>query len=174
MTIKSPESFHNKLAFVFHAMLALPLAVFVYLFLEIKHDDLEPVISDGYFINILNYVLPFLALGIVTAGYLIFKKRLQQISANESIQARLAEYFHGSMVFYVCIEAASIMLVTGLYLTTSAIFIVGYVLVLFLMSLHRPTPQKYVKDLRLTKKEREVILKKGQFSDLETTSPAES
>lgn len=174
MTIKSPENFHNKLAFVFHAMLALPLAAFVYLFLEIKHSSLEPVINDDGLVSILDYVLPFISLGIVTVGFFRFKKRLQEINVKESMESRLADYFHGSMLFYICIEAASIILVAGLYLTTSAIFIVGYVLVLFLMSLHRPTPQKYVKDLRLTKKERDVILNKGEFADLETTSRAEN
>lgn len=171
MTFKSPEDFHNKLGFIFHAMLALPLAVFVYLFLEIRHRDLEPVIIQESLIDVLRYLLPIAAAGIVAGGYYWFKKQLSIVNEQKALQERLSLYFKNSILFYAFIELASVILVGGLYLTTSAIFIIGYVLLLFLMSLNRPTPQKYVSDIRLSKAERDIILHKGNFSDTGSTTP---
>ncbi|ELR69594.1 hypothetical protein C900_04819 [Fulvivirga imtechensis AK7] len=174
MTFKTSEDFHNKLGFIFHAMLALPLAVFVYLFLEIRHRALEPVLTHGGLVDILRYLLPVVAAMIVAGAYYWFKKQLLVVNSQHFLQERLSLYFKNSILFYVFIELASVILVGGLYLTTSAIFIVGYVLLLFLMSLNRPTPQKYVSDIRLSKAERDIILHKGNFSDVNSTNPEEN
>lgn len=174
MPFKSPESFHNKLGFVFHAMLALPLAVFVYLFLELRHRELQPALDNNATIFILTYLLPVLGAGVMIGGYLMFKKNLKDVNDKDSLRDKLDAYYSLSLKLYVFIGLASLIFVGGLYLTTSAVFILFYVLLLFFMSLNRPTPQKYVNDLRLTEAEREVILHKGSFEEAESTSREES
>ncbi|GAA0890990.1 hypothetical protein GCM10009122_06690 [Fulvivirga kasyanovii] len=171
MSFKSPENFHNKLGFVFHAMLALPLAAFVYLFLELRHRELQPALDDNAVIFILTYLLPVLGASAVIGGYFKFKKDLKGVNQQESLRDKLEAYYAASLKLYGFIELGSLIFVGGLYLTTSAAFILFYVLLLFFMSLNRPTPQKYVNDLRLTEKEREVILYKGSFEEAESTSP---
>ena len=165
MSIKSPEDFHNKIGFIFHGILALPLAAFVYLFLEIRHRNLQPVLSAREYFNILIGIIGVLAVIIAVAGLNAFKKEKRMVNNREGLQNKLIAYYHALTKFYIYTGVSSVVFVGGLYLTASAVFIVGYVFLLFLLSLNRPSLQKYVNDLRLTKEERDIILHKGQFSD---------
>ena len=76
-------------------------------------------------------------------------------------------YYKLNLRLYIVTGIVSLLLVLSLYLTTAAVFTLGYVFLLFFMSLNRPDQRKYVRDLRLSKQEAEVILKKGEFSDVE-------
>lgn len=165
MQFKSPEDFHNKLAFIFHALLALPLAAFIYLFLEIKNNEFQPQLEGGKDANVLIAAL-FVA-GVLDAafGYYLYKQKKKKAADEATLQEKLAVYFKDSIIFYAFIESASIIMILGLYLTTSSVFIVGYMFILLLLSLNRPTPQKYVGDLKLKKNERDIILHKQPFQD---------
>ncbi|MBL6448345.1 hypothetical protein JMN32_18675 [Fulvivirga sp. 29W222] len=174
MSFKSPESFHNKLGFVFHAMLALPLAAFVYLFLELRHRELQPALDNNAIVFILTYLLPVLGVAAVVGGYFMFKKELKTVNLKGALRYKLEAYYIASLKLYGLIELGSVIFVVGLYLTTSAVFVLFYVLLLFFMSLNRPTPQKYIGDLRLTEGEREVILHKGSFEEAESAGREES
>ncbi|UII23667.1 hypothetical protein [Fulvivirga ligni] len=168
MTFKSPEEFHNKTGFIFHGMLALPLAVFAYLFLEIKNNHMNPVLQDGTITMAILIAVPILSAIIFWVGFKRFRRASKDIK-GVPLAEKLSLYYDCTIKFYMSLGLASVLLVTGLYLTTSAVFILGYVFLLFFMSLHRPTPQKYVKDIPLTEQERQVILNKGRFEDLENT-----
>lgn len=165
MRFKSPENFHNKLSFIFHALLAPPLIGFIYLFLEIKNNSLTPAITNGRE----NYVIisAFLAIAICLAGigFYLFRKNNSRIDKNDAMSNKLNLYYVNSIVFFGMLEGSSLLVVCGLLLTTSTFFVVAYMIVLLLLSLNRPTPQKYVRDLPLTNEEREVILHKRPFPD---------
>lgn len=163
MNFKTPEAFHQKMSFVFHAMIALPLAFFVYLFLEIRNNGLEPIIKEVPSAQVLTIILPVLAMVEVVVGNIIFKKRIALLEMEELLKNKLSNYFQYSVVFYGFILSACVLLVLGLYLTTSAVFIITYVVVLFWMSLNRPTPQKYITDLRLKKEYRDIMLRRKEF-----------
>jgi len=160
MQFNSPEEFHNKLGFIFHAMLALPLAGFIYLFLEIKNNQLEPSLENGSQMDGLIAVMGTVAVVLVGYGYYVFRKQRRQIAALEGLKHKLEEYMKSLFRFYALVEVASIILVVGLYLTTSTVFIVIFLFVLLILSLNRPTPQKYSTDLGLEGEEQEIILKK--------------
>lgn len=174
MTLKSPEDFHQKLGFAFHATLALPLAAFVYLFLEVKHRNLEPALSNDRYISTLIIVLPIIAALAAGWGYYRFKESKKEENGAQKLQQKLIRYYNISLKFYAFIGIAATVLVLGLYYTTSYIFIFGYVLLLFLMSLNRPTVRKYVRDLHLSKEEQEILLKKRSFTGEDTTSQEEN
>lgn len=174
MSIKSPEDFNHKLNLLFHGMLALPLVAFVYLFLEIQHHDRQPVIADKGMILTLTIVGMIVAIVVAVYGYMLFKRGLRQVVQCETFREKLSAYLGISVKFYCFVGVSSILLVGGLYLTNSAIFIAGYVILLFLMSLNRPALQKYVQDMRLTRHQHDMILHRQPFDAEETTSPEES
>ena len=167
MTFNKPENFHNKLSFVFHGVLAAPLAWFVYLFLEIKHRQLKPLIHDELVIRIITIVVPVIAAVVLYLAYRYYKSQLAPISKLHSLHDKLVAYYKLNLRLYIVTGIVSLLLVLSLYLTTAAVFTLGYVFLLFFMSLNRPDQRKYVRDLRLSKQEAEVILKKGEFSDVE-------
>jgi len=168
MQFKSPEDFHNKLGFIFHALLAVPLAAFVYLFLEIKNREFEPAISIGINPPVIIAMLLILTLVIVGFGYYSYRKNIKKAQvADDGLKGKLSAYFNYLVTLYAFIEGGSLLLIAGLYLTTSSFFIVGYMFLLLVLSLNRPTPQKYVGDLRLQGEERDVILHKKPFESIE-------
>lgn len=164
MDFKTPEDFHQKLSLLFHGLIALPLAVFVYLFLEIKHNNL-PGIIDGSLAKAVNFTFNILAVALTVFAYYRFKKSLQRIRVDRPMKKKLEIYFSYAVSFFVLVTISSVLFVAGLYLTTSAVFIVGYVVLLFLLSLSRPTHQKYVRNLPLKEEERNAIIYKQPFPD---------
>ncbi|UII24560.1 hypothetical protein LVD15_14635 [Fulvivirga maritima] len=166
MTFKSPEHFHNKTGFIFHVVLALPLTAFAFLFLEIKNNGRTAVLQSESVNNAIQIIFPVVTALIFIYGYRKFKKSSRDIKAN-TLPDKLSFYFDVTMKFYIILGITSVILVLGLYLTALPVFILSYVFLLFFMSLQRPTPQKYAKDLPLKKAERDVILNKGSFAELE-------
>ncbi|MBL3655643.1 hypothetical protein [Fulvivirga sediminis] len=166
MTFKSPEHFHNKTGFIFHVVLALPLTAFAFLFLEIKNNGRGAVLQGDTVNDVIQILFPLVTAVIFIFGYRKFKKSSRNIK-GDTLPEKLSSYFDVTMKFYIILGITSVILVLGLYLTALPIFILSYVFLLFFMSLQRPTPQKYVKDLPLRKDEREVILHKGSFAQLQ-------
>lgn len=165
MPKESPESYHQKLSLYFHGMIALPLAFFVYLFLEMRHNELNPVLQHSLWSKVVNFSFTLIAAAIVIFTYQQFKKGVFRAREQTDLLQKMTAYLDANVRAYLLAGLTFTILVTGLWLTTSAIFIVDYVLLLFLLSLHRPTPVKYVKDLSLSGKSKEIILNKGDFDD---------
>ncbi len=163
MNKESPETHHQKLSLYFHGMIAVPLAFFVYLFLEMRHNELIPIIQDLVLVKVLNYSITIVAAAVVIYVYQHFKKGVFAARELKGLRNKMKYYVRVSLRVYMYIGAIFATLVLGLRLTTSAIFIVDYVLLLFLLSLHRPTPTKYVRDLMLKGQEKDIIVFKGEF-----------
>lgn len=163
MQFKTPEDFHNRLGFIFHAILAVPLAAFVYLFLEIKNRGMEPGLQNGQDAWLIIAGLATVSFIAVFLSYRHFRKRLRSVQQLENLREKLPPYFTQLLKFYAVIEGSSLLMILGLYLTTSSVFIVSYMFLLLVLSINRPTPQKYVKDLNLTKEESDIVLLKKDF-----------
>ena len=164
MEKNTPEIYHQKMSTAFHTMIALPLAAFVYLFLEKKHNDLSPMVF-GVWTDVINYGFTLCAITLTIFAYKRFAKGLGAISPEENLKTRMGRYTDIAIQAYLIIGLAFLFLVMGLLLTTTAVFIVAYVILLFLLSLHRPTPTKYIKDLGLQGSDKEIVKNKGAFLD---------
>ena len=129
---------------------------------------MTPILEGETVTTVILVVVPLISAVIFWLGFRRFRNDSKAIK-GVPLSKKLSLYYASTIKFYLSLGLASVLLVGGLYLTTSAIFILGYVFLLFFMSLHRPTPQKYAKDIPLTEQERQVILNKGHFEDLENT-----
>lgn len=163
MPPKNPEEFHQKLSLVFHATLALPIAAFIYLFLELRNNSLQPALEGESMVSLTVFLLPLPALLLAIIGYRQFRKSLLGIDTQNELPVKLEQYHQSMSVFYYYMAGSAVLWVLGLYLTTSPVFIIGYVFLLFFMSFQRPGPDKYVKDLALKGDQRDIILKKREF-----------
>ncbi len=159
----SAEAFHQRISLLFHLMIALPLAVFIYLFLEMKHHSLAPVIATIWLQQVINFGIVLISILTVTYVYTRFRRELAGIRGLSGLRTKLGEYLSLCLRMYLILGVLAGLLVLGLFLTTSPVLIVAYVILLFLLSLHRPTPRKYVSDLNLEGEEKEAILKKQQL-----------
>lgn len=165
MSKDTPEVYHQRMSTAFHTMIALPLAIFVYLFLEKKHNDLAPVIKEVTYMYLIDYGFTLLSIGLTYLTYSKFRKGLSAINRDDPLKQRFEIYSRLTTNAYLFIGVAFALLVLGLFLTTSAIFIVNYVILLFLLSLQRPTPDKYIKDLQLQGVEKKIVKDKQEFAD---------
>ena len=164
MSKNTPEVYHQRISTAFHTMIALPLAAFVYLFLEKKHNELQPLLIDAYAVNGINISLTLLAAIVTYLAYRNFRHGVQSI-AVDSLKEKLTRYGKISIQAYLYVGLAFVILVVGLIQTTSVLFIVFYVVLLFLLSLQRPTPAKYIRDLALEGEEKTIVRDKLEFKD---------
>ena len=149
----------------FHSMIALPLAVFVYLFLEKRHNDLPPQIEGIILTQFIDYGFTLVAMALTYWSYKQFRGDLSGIKSDLSLKVRFDLYSSFTFKAYTLLGIAFAVLVSGLYITTSTIFIVDYVVLLFLLSLQRPTPDKYIRDLGLEGAEKQIVKNKKEFTD---------
>lgn len=157
---KTPEEFHTKLGMIFNAAIALPLLPFVILFLEIKDREFEGIIDHDFLAVGLSYGIPALSGLLVLNGFKLVDAKRKEASNIDDLKGKLLTYYQGVSKMYLLVGFASILMALGLWFTSSGVIIVAYVILLFVMSLYRPTPKRYVKDLNLIEEEKEIILNK--------------
>ena len=162
-SLKSAEAFHQRISLLFHVTIALPLAGFVYIFLEMKHNDLAPMINTGWLLHVINFGIVLVAIGITAYVYTNYRRKMETIKTLTGLRTKLANYLALNSRSYFILGVLAGFIVAGLFLTTSPILIVAYVSLLFLLSLNRPTPRKYVSDLDLKGEDKDVILKKQEL-----------
>jgi divalent metal cation (Fe/Co/Zn/Cd) transporter len=163
INIKTPEDFHNKLGIVFHASLALPLLPFVLLYLEIKNNEFIGFLPSSLTTIILSYGVSLVSGLLVLHGIRTVKKVAVEARKEMSLKDKLQHYYPGSRTFFLLVGLACSLLAVTLWLTTSGVIIVSYVIILFVMSLKRPTLKRYVKDLQLMGEEKDIILNKKDY-----------
>ncbi|MEQ8928092.1 MAG: hypothetical protein RLO81_19905 [Fulvivirga sp.] len=163
VNFKSPEEFHTKLGMFFSLTIALPLLPFVWLYLEIKHNEFSGFLQGGLYSLLLGYVCPILAGLLVIRGFGIYKSGNEISKEASGLKEKLVSYYTSVSTFYVYVAVASILLASGLYLSAKGVLIVSYVILLFVMSFFRPTPKRYCKDLDLQEKEKDIILNQKEY-----------
>jgi hypothetical protein len=161
--IKKPEEFLEKLGLVFHTALAIPLLPFVLLFLEIKNRGYEGQISPGFLVLIISYGVPLISGLLVAWGFQIMKNESRKAREKEGLKEKLESIYSGANKFYWLVGIACLLLSITLWLTAYGVLIVAYVIILFFMSLNRPTPKRFVKALVLEGKEKEIMLHEKEY-----------
>lgn len=161
--LRTPEDFHNKLGMVFHASLALPLLPFVLIYLEIKNNGFTGYLVPSFSLLIMSYAVTLISGLLVLQGMRI-KSRVAETAKTQSLlKDKLEHYYYGARNFYLLVGLACSLLALSLWLTTSGVLVVSYVIILFVMSLNRPTLKRYIKDLKLEGEEKDIILNKKEF-----------
>lgn len=162
MTKNELEDFERRISLIFHGSIALTLLPFVFLYLEFTHDDLLPKFSDEW--------LPAPAL-VTAVGIIVFvafrhyRRHLTEIDPSFKLKNKFEHLFRIYTGFYLRIFIASLLLVVAYWVTASTGAVVAYVIILFLLSLHRPTRDRFARDLPVNGAERDFILQKNQNND---------
>jgi hypothetical protein len=162
---KKPEDFLEKTGLVFHTALAIPLLPFVILFLEIKNRAYQGQIELGFLALMISYGVPLISGLLVAWGFQIMKNESIRAREKQDLKGKLEAIYLGASKFYWLVGIACFLLSVALWFTAYGVLIVAYVIILFFMSLNRPTPKRFVKALVLEGKEKEIMLneKEHQF-----------
>ncbi len=150
-------TFFNQLNLVFHAMIAFPLLLFVYIYLESGKVTVEPQL-DGEVSRAVVIGTYVIAVGMVLFAFRRYGQALRQLSESMAFWDKIKFYRHLALLHYTLLTGVLALIVLGFFLTHSRWFTLGFVLVLVALSIHRPTLDKICRDLRLKPEERKQVM----------------
>lgn len=156
----SVKPFFDKINLIFHSILALPLVVFGWLFLEAKNGRFSVVETTG--MDMLNFIMPFLTFIIIGFSFLVFKKQLKKINNELPLSEKLDNYLKCVLIKFAGLEFALILSVLGYYLSFTNTFVAMFTIVLVFFSLSKPTPYRIANNLQLKGEERDIVISKTE------------
>lgn len=165
MAIRNLDEYFIKLNLVFHAILAAPLLLFIYIYLETENGTMQPPVSSAKSLGFLQLAITLVTAIFVFLAFSWYRTRINQVQLKERLTQKLGQYLKIGVVQYLLFGVASFAAVTGLYLTGKGWYTGLYVIVLMLMSINRPTLKKISDDLRLKGEERQIVLHKKALPD---------
>jgi hypothetical protein len=159
MDLIKTDEFINKLRMIVYALLAVPLIIFILLYLRTdKGDGISPIAGG----NMAIFFTAFLAaagLSSIFASYVIFKKKLKVLREEQMLSKKFDGYYKATIIKFSLFEAALILSIIGLLITGEQLFVAIFVIGIFVFSVESPSIRKLFSHLRLNKNERELFLK---------------
>ena len=136
MKFSSSQSLVNKLNNLFNGLIAIPLLLVGFGYLEITNRDWEGVMQPD------NTILISTIVGIsVLVSYLSirFKKESRNLTVFDDLQVKMEAYYRLASFYYWSVFALSISTTALLYFFAHVAYAVVYAFILFWMSIFRPT-----------------------------------
>lgn len=160
MRFKDAKAFDQQMNLVFHAVLAGPLLFYGISYLRTIEGTNSPYLEE-FSIGI-KALISLLCGSFVFFAFYLYRKETRQARSQHTLNDKLNRLYTGSLIHYALLEFASIIAVLAFFLTFDHLFTAIYVAILFLMSMNRPTPRKYVQDLLLRGEERDMVMYKKE------------
>jgi uncharacterized membrane protein YidH (DUF202 family) len=162
MGFKETEEFINKLRLIVYGLLAIPLIVFVVFYLRTdKGENIVPLVSENL-IDPVAAIIVVLGLALIVYAYYTFTKRIRPIREEQKLSEKFNGYYNATVLKFSLFEAALILSIAGLFITGLQLFVAKFVLVIFVFSVENPSLRKTLHHLRLSKLEKEQLLKHGK------------
>ena len=155
MKFKNWEDYHHQIYRIYHGIIALSLVPFFLVFLELEVASIkEPRVSSLWIYLILFVLIPICI-------FLMWRVWKVEKSESENTDFQLREkliFFRKIEVRkYLELELACILGLVGLWLTAHYLFVIIYFAVLAQFSFLRPSEDRFVRNMRLTKAERKQL-----------------
>lgn len=160
MTFRDIKEFDQKIGLWFHGSLALPLLIFIFLYLEITHDSLPPLLGHN---DLITWGILAASTVIAWLAYSAYRHGLADIRREMNLWDKLQLLCQIYIRLYKGFLISSLIMVGGYYITGSVILLVGYIFILFILSLYRPAKHRYLRDLPLTTEEKKIVTEGGEI-----------
>ncbi|MTI32004.1 hypothetical protein [Xanthovirga aplysinae] len=154
------KSFFQKLNLVYSLLMAIPLVLFGWRYLELQKDDLLTNTIGTPDQQIWVIIALCLSLLIVLYAYFHFRKKTKKARNLPSFKSKLAAYQSSAKKMYTYLFFGSLLATGMLHFTHEQASAALFALTLFLFSVNRPSAEHVAKSLRL-KKEELLLLKKN-------------
>ena len=161
MQFTSSESFITKLNNLFNGLLAIPLLLVGFGYLEIDNGSWTALIEPT------NALIIGMSTGL---GALIlylslrFKKESRTLMVFDTIQAKMEAYYSLASFYYWSVFALSLVTAAMLYLFAHLVFSVIYAFIIFWMSVFRPTLRSLADLFDLKDEERSKFINKEDLN----------
>ncbi len=153
---KNGEEFFFKLNQVFHLILAFSLLPFGIIFLYKKEHTSASAENDLITIVILG-VLVLLMGFLVFQSIVTYKKSFKKLSEDWRLRKKMTFYYDINYHRFKYVGYATFLAVAGYFLDNGFLFAILYGILIFLMSLWRPTERKIEEQLRLDPEEKKTL-----------------
>ncbi len=154
LNFKSWDDYHHQIYRIYHGIIGLSLAPFFLLFLELEVAEISESRVSG------TWVLFFLFLLIPLCTYLswfVWKSNFLKYQAFDQLREKLIEFRNVEIKKYLILEGVCILALVGLWSTAHYFFILAYFAVLVQFSFLRPSEDRIIRVMRLTKEERKLL-----------------
>ncbi|MEQ9008483.1 MAG: hypothetical protein RLP12_11400, partial [Ekhidna sp.] len=147
---------HHQIYQIYHGMIALTLVPFALLFLE-WDSSLEKVEVDYSSVLFILAAQLFWVIGF--ACWYVWKgERVLYVFEEEmSLHEKLKEFKRKNIYKYLILAAAGFIAAFAMWVQPSFLFVIAYFAVLVQYSFLRPSEDKLVRDMRLSKEERNEL-----------------
>lgn len=152
----------RKLVSISYGSIAVPLLVFVWVYLEVLSDRLEPVIEENSHPYVLGLVV-FLSLLSGAYSHIRGKKLLEKARTADTLMIKLKIYKKKIGLQHAMYGVISAFITIGFYLTGYAPFEFLFFIMIFLVSIHQPNATRTVRDLGLKDAEKDVLTRGLDF-----------
>lgn len=156
------EKYFDRFNNLFHGIIAGPLLVFVFLFLQIDKELMSAPFA-GYDFKIFSALAFVSSVAYYLWVFPTIKRERKKLVGKYDLEKRLTLYRSISVKFYLLMTASGIFSILTVFLTGDLSFGFIYMVQLFLLSIYRPSVHNICKYLDLKGEEREIVLKKKEF-----------
>jgi len=154
MKFKSWEDYHHQIYRIYHGIIALSLLPFFLLFLELELAEIsEPRVSEVWVIVILGVFIPACSY----LSWMVWKSGYFSYQVVEGLKEKLAEFRRVEVNRYLVLEGICLLGLLGLWLTAHYLFIITYFAVLVQFSFLRPSEDRIIRVMRLSKEDRNAL-----------------
>ncbi|MEM7298220.1 MAG: hypothetical protein AAF391_08145 [Bacteroidota bacterium] len=150
------SDYHHQIYRIYHGIIALSLVPFFLVFLELEVTSIkEPRVSEWVSLAVLLILVPL-------SGWLswdVWKgKRFEYLQGeNDSLKEKLILFRKVEVKRFLQLEAACVLGLLGLWLTSHYLFVIVYFAVLAQFSFLRPSEDRLIRNMKLTKDERKRL-----------------
>ncbi|MEP1035158.1 hypothetical protein [Ekhidna sp.] len=150
------KDYHHQIYQIYHGIIAITLIPFALLFLEWDSGERKADAS----IEGLSFIL--FAQLIWVIGYACWYawkgEKVQYLISDEMLLSeKMQEFKKRNLRKYGILSLGGLIAAGAMWIQPSFIFVIGYFAVLVQYSFLRPSEDKFVRDMRLTKEERDAL-----------------
>ncbi len=155
--MEQPQKYTDRLNTSFYASLGLPMLLFGWVYLPRK-DTLNWVSSAVPQVPLWAlYLLGIAVLGLALWSIIDTRKKIKQMQASADFEEKFEHFSNHWKRAYAVTAIASSLAVLLLFIFEHTFFVVVYALLLFFISLYRPSPSRWRKDMRWNKEQLQVF-----------------
>jgi len=152
------KEYLQKIQNIAYLALAPPLLIFIYLYLESSVDQLHEIIPAAYHVTVfISFFIICVAL--IFWSFNKFNFFIKKAIPLKDLKKKLNLYQIASNTRFIIYGTSALLTTLGFYLTNFQPFAGLFGLLIVLFSINNPNARKIVVDLKLKKKEKEIILK---------------
>ncbi|WP_370089866.1 hypothetical protein [Ekhidna sp.] len=151
------KDFHHQIYQIYHGIIALTLVPFALLFLEWDTSSIDERMDN------LLFILSILLVCLVAyASWYVWRGAKVQYRLGEKMELidKLREFKRVNTKKYLILGVAGITMAGAMWLAPSFILVIAYFSILVQYSFLRPSEDKFVRDMRLTKADRQKLHEK--------------